>query len=164
MLRHYPFRVYRDDECEPRKSSLRTHAHARAHPRPGAQRATPVQPESKHLEVGAAQRDVELFARSTRVLSRARTRTRGNTRGKSSSKSGQSVGALMWPPLCCLHYPEYLYIRPVHRAFSLFSLSSLLLPSPANVSFDRRLLAVISFFQHALAFLYIRTYVYTYLC
>ncbi|RLU20089.1 hypothetical protein DMN91_006695 [Ooceraea biroi] len=118
MLRHYPFRVYRDDECEPRKSSLRTHAHARAHPRPGAQRATPVQPESKHLEVGAAQRDVELFARSTRVLSRARTRTRGNTRGKSSSKSGQSgwdavptssqrwfkrVVIRQWSPSCVRH-------------------------------------------------------------
>lgn len=119
---------------------LRTHAHACVHgrPRSAQHRFNRNQSTISRSRCGAT-RSRSLDPRG---LSRARTRIRGNTRGKSKPKPGQSVGALMWPPVCCLRQPEYLYIRPVLRFFSLLSLL-LFVSSCANISFDRSSAAVI---------------------
>lgn len=142
--------------ARPRKLLPHTHAYAPVHgrPRSAVQRSA--------VQRNAAQRNaMQCSARNTgstgiKALSlevgagshgHVCTRTRGNTRGKSEAKLGQSMVALMWPPLCCLFaIPNtFRYIRFSRAPLFLPSLLLSFSPLYANIAFDRRLTAAFFF-------------------
>lgn len=98
MLRHYPFRIYREGTSVSASTAsgeppLRTHAHACVHGRPrSAQHRFNRNQSTISRSWRGATRSARRRSLDPRGLSRARTRIRGNTRGKPKPEPGQSVG------------------------------------------------------------------------
>jgi len=122
MLRHYPFRIYREERAwaQPRENRRYARTHTRASTAGRATRntgSTGIKAPSLEAGGGATRRGV---AHPIRAGSHGHVHASAGTRAESPSRSSPgSRWALMWPPIRCLRHPEYLYIRPMLHFFFL---------------------------------------------